>query len=124
MLEFERVFLKRLQKLRVPMFTHCFWRGQADQTARFVDGKSKAKWGQNPHNFGCAIDVIHARKAWALTREQWALLGHIGKEVSVQISVPVVWGGDWSFYDPAHWELKNWRELNWTRAETLEETFN
>ncbi|MBX8785568.1 M15 family metallopeptidase, partial [Ochrobactrum sp. GRS2] len=61
--------------------------------------------------FGMAVDIIHGTKAYDLDRKAWSLLSHIGKEISVQAGIPVTWGGDWKFYDPAHWELKNWKAL-------------
>lgn len=77
----------------------------------YVKGLSKAKAGQSAHNHGFAVDIVHGTKAWELTRKQWDLVGHIGKEVAASMGIHVEWGGDWSFYDPAHWELANWRDI-------------
>ena len=110
-LEFERKLVKRAFKLGVPLFAHCVIRGSQAQNDLFLAGHSKARAGQSPHNYGAAVDLIHGTKAWALTRRQWDIIGHLGKELSAQIGVPVVWGGDWKFWDPAHWELANWRAI-------------
>lgn len=110
-LAFEAKFLRRLTKLGIPMFTHACVRGADEQDGLFVRGHSKARAGQSPHNYGAAIDVIHSLKGWNLTRKQWDLLGHVGKETAKSMGLKLVWGGDWSFYDPAHWELENWREI-------------
>lgn len=110
--EFERKLIKRMAKKHgVPLFAHNMVRSNADQTALFVQGVSKAKAGKSPHNFGCAVDIVHSVRAWDLSRESWLMLGHIGKELANQMGVKLVWGGDWSFYDPAHWELAEWRKL-------------
>ncbi|GHA11869.1 hypothetical protein GCM10007989_02770 [Devosia pacifica] len=109
--EFERLFIKRLVKIGVPMFTHECVRSNERQADLLALGHSKAGPGQSAHNFGCAIDLVHSTKAWGLSEKQWALIGHIGKELATQRGFEVVWGGDWNFYDPAHWELANWREL-------------
>lgn len=110
-LEFERRLISRCRKLGVPLFGHCVNRGAVEQNSLFVRGLSKARYGQSPHNYGLAVDIVHGTKAWDLTRRQWSIIGHIGKEVAAQLGIKVEWGGDWSFYDPAHWELADWREI-------------
>lgn len=113
-IEFERRLVARFRKLGVPMFTHCLLRSDVDQTALYARGLSKARAGESPHNYGLAADIVHGTKAWDLTRKQWDLVGHIGNEVARQIGVEFEWGGDWKFYDPAHWELANWRDIGTT----------
>lgn len=112
LLEFERRFIRRMAKKHgVPLFAHCVIRSAADQAEAYVKGNSRAMPGRSPHNFGCAVDIVHSVKAWNLHRDSWTMLGHIGKEVATQMGLKLVWGGDWSFYDPAHWELADWRSL-------------
>lgn len=111
-LEFERRFVARMAKKHgVPLFAHNMVRDMAEQNRLFVQGVTKAKGGKSPHNWGCAVDIVHSVKAWNLERDSWTMLGHIGKELATQMGVKLVWGGDWSFYDPAHWELAEWRKL-------------
>lgn len=110
-LEFEAKFRKRMRDLGVPMFTHCVWRTHEAQAEMLAKGVSKAKPGESAHNYGCAIDFVHSLKAWQLNDQQWEALGHIGKEVASSLGVKVEWGGDWKFYDPAHWELVGWRDV-------------
>lgn len=110
-LDFERKLIRRCWKLGVPMFAHCVNRGSEEQNRLFKLGHSKARAGESPHNFGAAVDIVHSTKAWELTRKQWALIGHLGKELATQHGLDVVWGGDWEFYDPAHWELATWRTI-------------
>lgn len=108
---FERAFIRRLEKLKVPMFAHNMVRTEEEQTALYIKGVSKAKGAQGPHVHGCAVDIVHSTRAWDLTKKEWTLLGHIGKEVAGQLGIKLTWGGDWKFYDPAHWEIANWRDL-------------
>lgn len=111
-IEFEKALIAKLRKIGLPMFAHCVMRGQDEQTRAYVSGASRAKWGESPHNFGFAVDIIHGIRAWSIPRMAWEVVGHSGKEVSVAKGIPIVWGGDWAkLWDPAHWELKNWREL-------------
>lgn len=111
--EFERKFIARMAKKHgVPMFAHNMVRTPAEQRAVFVQGHSQ-KDGSKPFaHMGCAVDIVHSVKAWDLERASWSMLGHIGKELATQLGIRLTWGGDWSSpYDPAHWELANWREL-------------
>lgn len=110
-LEFERHFIRRMEKLGIPMYAHCVVRSMAEQTAVYVQGNSKAKAGQSPHNYGLAVDLVHSLHHWQLDEQCWRLLGHIGKEVALQNGLKLVWGGDWKFYDPAHWEVADWRSI-------------
>lgn len=112
--------ISRMAKLGVPMFAHNMVRTWDEQDALKAQGVSNASGGQSPHNFGLAVDIVHSIKAWDLTRESWDDIGHIGKEVAKQNGVPIVWGGDWSRpWDPAHWELKNWRSRASEKLATL-----
>lgn len=111
LLAFEKRLVARAKKLGVPLFAHCVNRGAKEQNSLYVRGLSKARYGQSAHNYGLAVDIVHGTKAWDLTRRQWDVIGHLGKEVAAAMGIKVVWGGDWKFYDPAHWELKYWREI-------------
>ena len=115
-LEFERRLITKARKQDIPLYCHCCNRGQHEQTNLFVRGVTKARAGQSAHNYGLAIDVIHSVKAWDIDRKAWAFLGHMGKEISVQSGIEVTWGGDWKFWDPSHWELRDWKTLSKTRS--------
>lgn len=108
---FVPVFIRRMQQLGVPMYAHCIVRTEAEQQKLFDAGKSKDSPADGiwPHK-AWAADIVHSTKHWDMTPMQWKLIGHIGKEVAHSLQVKVTWGGDWSFYDPAHWELADWRE--------------
>ena len=109
--EFERVFVKRLRKMNLPFYCHTMVRTRADQQAAWVRGVSKVKGDKAfPHELWAA-DIIHGTKGWDLTRKQWDIVGHIGLEVAAQLGLKIVWGGNFkSLYDPAHFELADWRK--------------
>lgn len=110
--DFGRLLVKRMRRLDVPMFVATLYRGRDDQNSAYVLGNSNAKWGQSAHNFGRAVDVIHGTKGWNLSRQEWSIIGHVGKELAEQRGLKVTWGGDWKRpWDPAHWELTDWRTL-------------
>jgi hypothetical protein len=84
-------------------------RDEKRQNDLYEQGRSKAKGGNSPHQFGCAVDIVHATRYWQLSKKEWDIIGSIGKEIARKRHLKLDWGGDWDFYDPAHWQLKNWR---------------
>lgn len=111
-LEFERVFIRRMSKLGVPMFASEVIRSWKRQEELYALGNSRARGGLSAHQHGCAIDLVHSVKGWNLDKKAWELIGHVGKEVAKQKGLAIVslaWGGDWSFYDPAHWQIDGWQ---------------
>lgn len=107
--KFARSFVKALQAHGVPARCTEVYRGKERQNALKAQGRSRASFGQSAHNYGMACDVIHADLGWDMNRVQWALFGIIGKEIARRQHLSLVWGGDWDFWDPAHWELADWR---------------
>lgn len=110
---FERKLIKAAERLGVPLFAHCVVRTPEEQLLLFQGGQSKdspadGRWPHRKH----AVDVVHSVRAWNLTNKEWAVIGHLGKEVAKASGVKVDWGGDWkSFYDPAHWEISGWKNM-------------
>lgn len=112
LLEFERVFIKRMSKLGVPLFAAEVVRSSQRQEELFALGNSRAKGGQSAHQYGCAVDIVHSIRGWNLAPKEWAVIGHVGKELIVSKGFAMTsnaWGGDWSFWDPAHWQIADWR---------------
>lgn len=110
--EFARALVERMQRLDVPMFIQCMVRTKDEQAQRYREGNSR-KDGKTPYpHEHCAADIIHSKFAWALSNDQWKLIGYIGKELAKQRGIAIVWGGDpaYGFHDPAHWELARWRD--------------
>ncbi|QCS37056.1 hypothetical protein [Tortoise microvirus 46] len=110
-LKFAPAFIKECAKYGVPMFAHEYVRSAERQMKLRALGNSKARAGQSPHQYGMAVDIVHGVHGWNLDRKQWAVLGLIGKEVARRQDVKLTWGGDWKFYDPAHWEIADWKQL-------------
>lgn len=108
---FEQALIGRMAKLGVPMFATEVHRTADRQNLLYREGKSRAQAGEGPHGYGCAVDIVHGTRAWALTDQQWAIVGHVGKQIVLPHGWKVEWGGDWKFYDPAHWEIVGWRDV-------------
>jgi hypothetical protein len=121
LLEWEKVFLRRMGKLGIPMFCHELWRSEEKQLDLYSKGVTKARPGKSAHQYGCALDMIHSEKGWGLSDKEWLLIGHIGKEVSGQLGLHLEWGGDWRKpnpaakvgWDPAHWQIPSdeWKAI-------------
>lgn len=115
---FMQVFQAKMRKLDIPMFAHCVVRTEQEQRDLFKKGVSRDSPDDGiwPHR-GCAVDFVHSTLAWNLTEDQWLLIGHIGKQAADAAGIKVEWGGDWKKpgdklgWDPAHWQLANWRML-------------
>lgn len=108
--EFWVGFHRECAKRNIPVIPTEFYRTPERQQELYVQGFSKAQKGQSPHQWGCAVDIVHAVKLWDLTKSQWDVMGAIGKEVARKREIKMTWGGDWKFYDPAHWQLYRWEE--------------
>lgn len=108
--EFWEELVKALQKRQYPCYAHNALRTFAEQNNLFNKGVSKARGGQSPHNFGMAVDIVYFNREWKLTHKEWAVIGLVGKEVARRRNIKITWGGDWDFYDPAHWQLADWKE--------------
>lgn len=108
---FEKTLIRRMAMLGVPMFASEVNRSAKRQGELNKAGHSKAGAGKSPHQYGCADDIIHATKGWSLTNLQWEVVGHVGKGIPLPHGWKVEWGGDWKFYDPAHWEVSGWRDI-------------
>jgi hypothetical protein len=104
----------RMRRMGIPMYVHTVYRSPALQAKLKAKGFSKVTSGA--HQRSDAADVVHAHYHWADERQTkgaddfWALWGRTVKDVARAENVAIVWGGDWKFYDPAHVELKDWRD--------------
>lgn len=132
---FERLFIRRLARMGIPFFAHNMVRTHAEQEDLFNRKVSQRRGGESPHNWGCAVDIVHCRYAWNISSAEWRLIGHIGREVAQANGLHMRWGGDWdgdgkpvlddedeNFWDPAHWELFDWQEYHFPFSPPLDHT--
>ena len=94
-------------------------RGRAAQTRAFLQGKSKAKFGQSAHNYvpAIAMDLFPAPYDWE-NYEAFDRLAVVIKRIAKEKGIPLRWGGDFNMdgdkttsdaWDKPHWELHPWR---------------
>lgn len=107
---FAAKLVETFRRQNIPLYIHCAFRTPAEQQKLVAAGRSRTPPPEAAHVQGCAVDIVHGRYHWEMTRQEWALVGKIGKELADRMGLDVVWGGDWNFYDPAHWELRHWRK--------------
>ena len=111
---------KECQKRNISVRAFEFVRSMDKQEYYYKTGRSKARAGRSAHNIGglglsAAVDVISTERAWDLTKKEWDILISIGYEVARKKKIKVVNGSEFSkLYDPAHWELRDWRK--WREA--------
>lgn len=110
MIEFNRGFYNNLKKRGFPAYAHTIWRSPQLQQKLFNEGNSQIRSGA--HQRSAATDWLHPDFHWTLPKKGWQYMGVVGHETARVLGIKIVWGGDWkSFWDPAHWELENWRDL-------------
>lgn len=109
--EFWRAMYKACKARNIPVIAFEMLRTPQRQDELYKSGRSKARGYQSPHQFGCAVDIVHAVDFWQISKKQWDIIGSIGKEVARKRNLKLEWGGDWeNLWDPAHWQLENWRK--------------
>lgn len=105
-------FAHQMRQMGIPIYCHAAFRTPQEQRQLQKRGVSKAAFPNAPHTQGCAVDLVHSRFHWNdMRKEDWDFFGHVGKTIAARHKIPITWGGDWKFYDPAHWELSDWRGL-------------
>jgi len=124
--EFAGRLLAALRKRNIHFYVFEAVRSKKDQDEYLAKGTSKARWPNAPHCRGGAVDIVHCNYFWDLTTDEWLLVGKLGKDLhdALMRKTPlkdryeIVWGGDWRKrptdrlgWDPAHWELRDWKTL-------------
>lgn len=111
-------FCNEAAKRQIPLYVHCALRSRAEQDRVFKAGHSKARYPSSAHNIGEAVDIVHGTFHWDMTRQEWAFLHALGQRSldRVNANLPAArklslrWGGSFaSLYDPAHWEVADYR---------------
>lgn len=90
----------------------CGHRDKEDQEDAFDRGLSNAHFGQSAHNFTPALGFdfcLYPDAEWDNEDKYKEVWEHI-QSIAGSLGVELVYGGDWSFKDWGHIELKHWRE--------------
>ncbi len=109
-IEFWKAFSKAMKRRNIPIRAFEFVRSAERQQELYDKGRSKASAGFGAHQYGMAVDIIHATRGWNLSKKEWDCMVAIGKEVARKRNIKLDSGHDWNFWDPAHWEIDNWQD--------------
>jgi len=101
-------FYKQFRKDHKDAHVSCCYRGEKEQEEAFLKGTSKAHFGQSAHSYALALDWFRITQSGGASFDAFWYKSFL-KPASV--AAGLVWGGDWSFKDLPHVELKNWKEL-------------
>lgn len=104
-------------KRGIPLYVHAALRDKATQDAYRKKGTSKVSYPNSAHNIGEAVDIVHGTLHWNLAKQEWKLIHVLGNLALDRLNAALpaarklvlTWGGDWRFYDPAHWEISDYR---------------
>lgn len=108
-----------LQKLMESAITEfdftviCGQRGREEQEAAYRAGKSRARFGQSPHNFApsLAVDIVPYPLDWN-DLAAFNKMGAVIKKHAKKLGINVTWGKDFkTLKDYPHFELTNWRDI-------------
>lgn len=118
LMRFAAVFVELARKRGIPLYVHCAMRTEAEQAKAHVAGNSKAVYPHSAHNIGEAVDIVHSLFHWDLSPQEWSLLHVLGlraldlvnADVKKADKLVLTWGGSFKrLYDPAHWEVADYR---------------
>lgn len=134
LLYWSSLFQELARKRGIPLYVHSAFRSKDQQDALVARGVSRSRWPTSAHNRGAAVDIVHGTLHWQMNRQEWAFLHRLGREaerrVNLQLYAPgsvdyrgsprprehiklsLEWGGDWSFYDPAHWQIAGFKAFD------------
>lgn len=112
------MYIEMARKRGIPLYVHCAYRTEAEQIRAYAGGFSTTPYPRSAHNNGEAVDIVHGVYHWQLTKQEWAMLHVLGRlaldrlnaDLKKADKLELTWGGDFkSLYDPAHWEVADYR---------------
>lgn len=86
----------------------CGYRNERSQTEAYRSGKSQLPWPKSKHNQkpSLAVDVAPYPINFA-DIARFKAFADVVKMCAKQLGIAVEWGGDWSWKDYPHWQLKS-----------------
>lgn len=125
LMQWQARFIEAARQRNIPLYCHAAFRTESEQNALVAKRVSRATYPNAPHCQGKAVDIVHGLHHWEMTKSEWAYLQKLGYEVLRKFNaqapkkdhvgnpispLELVNGASFStLYDPAHWEVRNWR---------------
>jgi peptidoglycan L-alanyl-D-glutamate endopeptidase CwlK len=122
--DLQTVFNEAIKDTPVDFSIVCGVRGREDQEEAKRDGRSKASFGQSPHNYrpSFALDIVpmvNGVARWDDVAAFRRCADHI-MDVAETMGIDLTWGGDWNHdgdetvtdaWDKPHFQLQDWKAL-------------
>ena len=101
-------WFEQLQELHPEAHISCAGRGEKEQEEAFIDGRSRAHFGDSAHNWCCAIDLFVMKDGLNIYDKTW-----FDTVLAPLIPATIEWYGrpGSDFYELPHCEIKAWRLL-------------
>lgn len=90
----------------------CAYRNKTDQNRAYRQGKSKAQFGQSPHNFtpSLAVDCVPYPLDWE-NIAAFEAMGQAIMRAAERVGVSLEWGKYFTgLVDMPHFQLRNWKK--------------
>lgn len=100
-----RQWFEDLQAAQPEVHLAYTYRGKQEQDKLYREGKSKAKFGQSPHNYQPAL----AFDIFFLIDGKYALDWDRLEAIANNMPDGMEWGGSWKFRDGPHFQIRNWK---------------
>lgn len=86
----------------------CGYRGEEEQNKAYAEGKSNARFGQSKHNHkpSLAMDIAPYPINWDAKDYRWQEMAKNAFWCASQLGFEITWGGNFSFKDMPHIEIK------------------
>lgn len=101
-------FYKQFRKDNLDGHISCCFRGKEEQEVAFATGHSKAHFGESAHSYALALDWFRITQAGGA---EWDSIWYKNHLKPACEAAGLEWGGNWSFKDLPHSEIKNWKAL-------------
>lgn len=126
-------YLRALRARGLPFYVHTCYRTPGEQAELKAGGYSNLALGA--HQRSCAVDIVSAIDHWEIPEELWYYVGTLGESVArgtefgpslrkgkdgSPLPLKIQWGGRWTDpWDPAHWQLSDWRYRPTFKADSV-----
>lgn len=99
-----REWFEQFQEFHPEAHISCAGRGEIEQESMFQEKRSRAHYGESPHNFNAAIDVFCIVPGIDIYDREW-----FERVLAPIIPSHFEWGGSWKkFPDYPHIQVRNW----------------